>query len=538
MLRKILINSIDVTSVVLNFEYEETWGEAISTISINAFGKINSLLTLAPGLTVQVYRGWVTATDELLFNGYIESYEPEPGKIKISCNDKAWDLVRKEFTHTYDSSIDASAGKISEIFKDIVTTYGGLTADSVSVQDSGTTQLITKFICNHVDPYERCQALADALSWQFYYRADTDKVYFEIKGNTTNPNTFTVGSNIIQVPVWNYDNTLMCNDLTVIGAYQEVETTKTGIIGTTNGFTTTGITLDFEPISVKVFNDTVSTTVPLVGGQVDSTAVYDYYVDKTQHSSTDFSKKTVLPKPSTTFVLGNTYEVRYSLAAPIPIHMWTQASIDTYGQFKKTITYTDIRNLADAEQRGKNFLAQYATPFLNTTIKVKVSSTNNLRVGQMIQVVDNKSIPNITRTLLVSRRRVRFPGDYEELEIGDKIWRIAEWQADVDEKFKRIAEDEFANQDISNELVEVDNTLASEISVVNRYLKLSTQTASGVNIFILGNHNFGILGTNKLGSTGIGAEVSYFVQQGNNIYTENFIDNDFKDAVNTTASGW
>ena len=57
---------------------------------------------------------------------FIESFNPDGGSVRITTKDKMWDLVRKEFTHTYDSGIDASAGKISEIFKDIVTTYGGL----------------------------------------------------------------------------------------------------------------------------------------------------------------------------------------------------------------------------------------------------------------------------------------------------------------------------------------------------------------------------------------------------------------------------
>ena len=262
--------------------------------------------------------------------------------------------MRKEVTHTYDSNIDASAGKISEIFKDLVTTYGGLTADALSIQDSGTTIIYDKFVCNHSDIFDRCKALATVLDWQMYYRADTDKVYFEPKGFTSNSMILTIGDNVYELPKWTFDMTEMCNDLTVVGAYQEIETTESGRIGTTSGYATDGVLLTFEPISVKVYADASNPPTTLkTGGLPDSSTGYYYYVDK--------PNKKVLPATGTSFTSGDYFEIRYSHAVPIPVHMTNDASIALYGQFKKTQTFKDIRSVGDAEQRGTNWLLLYSS---------------------------------------------------------------------------------------------------------------------------------------------------------------------------------
>ena len=528
MLQQTKINNVNVDAYIVGWEVERVFGEAISQVSIKPLKTATDAVTLANGQTIEIWRGWATATEEKVFDGYIEKYEVEGGIIKITGLDKAWDLVRKEVTHTYDKNIDASAGVISEIFEDLVETYGGLTAN---MQDSGTTIIIDKFVCNHTDIFERCKKLAEILDWQIYYDSKAGTVHFEPKGYTTNTNTLTVGSNIIQVPKWNYDITEMVNDVTVVGAYQEVETTESGRIGTTTGYTTTGIDIAYEPISVKVYGDAANPPTTLkVGGTPDSTTTYDYYVDKNQ--------KKLYPKGGTTFTTNDYYEIRYSLAAPIPIHMWNQTSITTYGQFRKTVTFTDIRTVADAENRSTNYLVKYSTPFVYTTLKVKNVSTYGLNVGQLLRVVDSVSSPSVDNWLMINRHRIRYPADYDELEVGDKYWRLSEWQANVEEKLKRLAEGEFKNQDIITELVTMDNTTDRPIYTEPRYRKLMTETYVDANkVLIYDNSSHCTLGTgnNKWGTsaTAFGAETNVFIQQYNNSYTENFYDTDFKDAAST-----
>lgn len=508
MLTQVEINGIDVTSKVINYEVERSFGDVISEVDINVVKTISGLVSLSVGQSITIYRGWTTATEEKIFSGFLEMMDPEGGKIKIVGKDKMWALVRKEVTHTYDSSIDASAGNISEIFKDLVTTFGGLTADATSVQNSGTTTVIEKFVCNHTDIMERCQALARILDWQFYYRSDTDKVYFEPRGFTSNSTVLTVGSNIIQMPKWSYDTTEMVNDLTVAGAFQEIETTESGQVGVTSGYTTASITINFTPISVKVYMDASNPPTTLkTGGLPDSTGTFDYYVDK--------PNKKIIPAPSTTFTTNHYAEIRYSHAIPVPVHTYNQLSIDTYGgpdkiPFKKTITFTDIRSVDDAMQRATNFLNKYSTPFVSATIRVKSVSTYGIREGDILRIVDSKSIPNVDGFFVVTRLKIRYPADFEEYVIGDKAWRLGQWQASVEERLKRILEDQIANQDIVTEIVTVDNSVSNSIEVVPRYFKIVRE------------------------DTGVPSTHTIFQYQ--NIYTEDFADTDFKDAGNTTAS--
>lgn len=525
----IKINGVDVTIYCRYYEYERVYGDELSEIELSFVRSVLNIVDIENGATIEVWDSRIPASTYKLFWGYIEEYEPNGGLIKVTALDKLWDSVRKEVTKVYDSEIDASAGKISDIFTDLITTYSGLTADSSSVQDSGTTLIIKKFICNHTDPFERCKALAEVLDWQFYYKASTDKVYFEEKGFDLNTNTLEVGINVFNVPKWDYDVTEMINNVTIVGAFQEVETTKSGQIGVTSGFTNNSINLDYEPISVKVFGDAASPpTTLLVGGIEGSTSTFDYSVDKNQNK--------VLPKSGTTFTTNDYYEIRYSYAAPIPINMYNQTSIDAYGECKKTITLNDIRDIDDAEKRGENLLSRYSLPFISATLRIKNAAQLGLEVGQRIRVVDSVSKPNVDSTLVINKIRIRYPADYDEVDVGDKFWRLSEFNAKVLEKLKRLEERELSNLDIVTNLITIENSVLSPINYIPRYRKVLTQTPVGEGLFIIGSYEYGVIGENALGNGDIGTPANAWVGQYQNSYEEEFVDNDFKDTGSTTAT--
>jgi hypothetical protein len=295
----------------------------------------------------------------------------------------------------------------------------------------------------------------------------------------------------------------MVNDLTVVGAYSEIETTESGQIGVTSGYATDGASISFEPLSVKVYLDASNPPTTLkVGGVPGSSTSYDYYVDKNQ--------KEIFPAVGTSFTANNYMEIRYSHAVPIPVHMYNQASIDAYGQFKKTVTYNDLRSVDDAETRGTQYLIKYSTPFIYSEVKVKNVSTYGLVEGQTIRVIDNISTPNIDSWLVISRYRIRYPSDYDELLVGDKAWRLATWQSSVEEKLKRILEEEIANQDLVVELISLDNYSYNPLNVEPRYFQILTDD-------------------------GITGETLYTLIHYNNDYDERFLDIDFKDSGFTTA---
>ena len=527
---QVKVNNVDVTSDLISYEYESSYGQVVTILELDFVKSITDSVTLVAGQTVEVWRGWTTPTDNKIFSGYIEKYEPKGGKIKIVSKDKSWDLIKKEVNHVYDYQVDASAGKISEIFKDLVTTYGELTADSNSIQDSGTTYILQKFICNRADIFERCRRLAETLDWQFYYRADTDKVYFEPKGYEANTNTLTVGTEIIQVPHWDYDTTEMINKITIVGAYQEVETTESGQIGSTTGYTTTGIDIYFSPISVKFYIDASDPPTTLkVGGVPGSTSAYDYYVDK--------NRKKILPAPGTTFTNNHYAEIRYSYAAPIPVELVDEDSQNTYGKFTKTITFTDIRTVEDAENRAYNILSQHSRPDVSSTLKIR-SQDYSIRVGQKIRIIDNISDPAVDDWFTIVSHTIKYPGNYEEIQVGIGIRMLSEWQARVEEKFKRLEEEEMENPDIVIKIQSIDNT-DKPIKEPPRYRWVTTETYNAGNArFILDSPEHGILGTNKLAGAyneAFGSEVDHFIQQYQDTYTEEIVDNDFKDTGGTAT---
>lgn len=523
--KKVLIGGVDVSSFIVRIAIERTYADAVSTSTIELPRTVSTIITPNVGSTVEIWSGNTTPTDKKRFSGYVESISPEGGRIVLKCKDKLWDLVRKEVSHVYDASIDLFGGKLSLILQDLVTTYGGLNADATSIQDSGSTIVASKFVCNNADIFERCKALAAALDWQLYYRADTDKVYFEPRGFNTNPATLEVGTNVIRVPKWEDDITELVNDLKVVGASQLVETTETGQIGVTTGFQTDGISIGYEPESVKVYADNANPpTTLLTGGVIGSTAVYDYSVDKNQ--------KRILPFSS--FVSNDYAEVRYSFKRPTPIRVYSQSSIDAYGRTKKTITLTDVRTVQDAELRGRQHLARYSTPFTYTTLNVRNDGTLNLNPGELIQVIDNINRPVINGSYLINRHVWRWPADYEEVYVGDKEWRMAEWQGKVEERLKRLEEGQYENQDIIVELIDADTSISSTLSINNRFVRVEKQEVTGDG-FIFGHPTYGVFGTSKFGNP-LSEKKTHRLVWENGTFVEDFIDTEFLDTSNTNAN--
>ena len=152
---------------------------------------ISDTVSINTGQIVEVETGWTTSTDFRIFYGYIETYEPDGGFVRIRCKAEIWDLIRKNVNKVYDSGIDASAGEISAIAVDLIETYGGMTA---SAQSSGTAEgnTIDVFKSIHTDIYGRVMTLAKALDWQVHYKASDKKVYFEPRGYTDSGITLTV----------------------------------------------------------------------------------------------------------------------------------------------------------------------------------------------------------------------------------------------------------------------------------------------------------------------------------------------------------
>ena len=126
-LTKVIINSITIKdsngspdpSKLISWEYEKD-DEAISEAEIIVPRNINDLVDVNNGQTVEIWSGWTTSTDKRYFYGYIDNIKPDGATIKITCKNEMIKLVRKSVNHVYDSSVDTSAGEVSEIVEDLI----------------------------------------------------------------------------------------------------------------------------------------------------------------------------------------------------------------------------------------------------------------------------------------------------------------------------------------------------------------------------------------------------------------------------------
>jgi hypothetical protein len=229
------LGGIDCTAYLRRAIKTTTYGDAISLYALEFTKNVNDLIPIDASLTVEVWLDDNLTPTTKVFSGFVNNFEPTGALIKITAKDQLALLINKEITQVYDSSVPGDPsypdGKLSDIFNDIVTTYGGLSTNSgATVQDSGTEIILSRFVCNHADPFERCRKLAESLNWVFFYDAETDYVYFQPKNYTSNANVLQIGTNIIEIPTWDYDRTEMINDLRLEGAQQLVQTSevKTG----------------------------------------------------------------------------------------------------------------------------------------------------------------------------------------------------------------------------------------------------------------------------------------------------------------------
>ena len=472
------INGIDVSSYLISWTMEDVFEKNIGSVKINLSQKAYTLLTFNNNLigdAVIIKRGVSSATETTLFRGIVTNVFNQGSVSSIDAFDELKKAVDAEVTYSYDYEIDASAGQISEIFKDLFDTYTTLTADATSVQDSGTSFILKKFICNHSDVYTKASELANLIDWQFFYRASTDKVYFEPKGFTSSSTILTVVDNIVNVPKWARDSTKMVNKMTVIGAVQEVETTEEfNGDGSTDEFTLTQ-----TPVSVRV---EVGGTLQ-VGGKEGATSTYDYEVDA-ENKKIKFVAGSI-PASGT-----NNVDVIYSYYAQAPVVGEDSTSISLYGEVARTFFKPDIPVIADAEAYVQKYLEKYHEPFVYST--VSVTNVTDLAVGEIVRVIDTINQPNMDSYFLVSRIRRSWPYRFDEVTLGDETWKTAEWGVKIAQRIRKLEEE---NGKFTDFLVHVVSA-TPEVQMIPRYY--STENRSVISdALIWNNTTYGIWGTGE-----------------------------------------
>lgn len=532
-LTKVNINSVTVKDssvsdpkLLISWNYPQKNDSEISEIVLVLKKTVFDTVSVVIGQTVDVWEGFFTSTDKKRFGGFVSNIRLINGTYEITCKDKMWDLIRKLANKVY-LDTETQAGQVSAIAKDLIETFGGMTA-SVVATGTAAGKTISEFRCDQAPIYGRLKNLAQAVKYQLYFKASADTVNFENRGNTNNGVVLNTSAEIINVPDWEDDDSMLVNDLRIDGAVLETDlrfpTSGTGQIETTANFENEGITLPFTPESAKLTIDSADPPTTIrEGGGVDSSTTNFFFIDK--------ENKRITPTTGTTFDTDDFAFVDYTWLAPHPIHQVREDSKTTYGAYQKNMIINDIKSIADAESRTNEILDRFSVPFKIGKLLVKDDNSVNIEVGDTVRIIDNVSNPKVDSNFVITKITKKFPGDFQEVVVGDESIRLADWQFNVEDRIKRLEERNLSNQDLLTELRDFILTTLPE----PRYLKMFKETVSGVNLFILGHSDFGILGTNKLGDAGVSASSDVFVQQYQNLYTEDFLDTDFLDSDNTTA---
>jgi hypothetical protein len=520
----VTIAGTDVSSRIFGWRFIDTFGNEIPDAEISTSKNVISDLTIAQGDEVIIKRGATTGQEENVFKGNVDTIVKSGAKYIVKCKDKLIQLVRRDVNTSFDKDIDTEAGVGSKIADTLITSasFGGLSTNSgATVQSTGTTILLQKFVCRKTDIFERVKTIADIYDYQIYYNYDDDYVYFEPTGYQTNANVLTVGSNVSNLPNWEFDNTYLINQIRVEGAEALVETTETQQLAAAGvgDYNVTDFLLANSPASVKVYVDAANPPTTLkTGGVIDATTTFDYSVDEQ-------NKKIVWNGAPT---VGHYAKVDYSYPAPIPVVRKKPTSIDTYGLSSTTKHFLDIRTVEDASNRGNLYLNAYSEPFVRTTLHVPGIS-NDYQVGQKVNVIDATNDED--RELTINKIVKSFPHKYDIISVGNKEFAVSEYNRLTLDRIKRLEEELSKNDDILIQIVDYSRTFTPR----RRYFKLVKTGLIMAQSFVLGHADGGKVGINPLGET-IDTNVTVKIVQGNMTYREYAYDEDFKGVTTSSAA--
>ena len=467
---EVKINGVDVFAAghLIKWLVPETFGNAITNCTIMLSASVlNSIPDLENGMSITIKRGTASATDKFIFDGEIDEVLAQAPFIKVLGKSKLIELVRNELTKSYDKDIDPEAGVGSEIFIDMVSTFTPLTADSTSVVSTGTINVITKFICNHVDVFQRALVIADIYNSQIKWDADNQKVILEPKGfidKTTEP--LEVGSNVSKKLKWQLDKTQMVNDLTVEGAVQETEVEQ---LFTGNGSQTV-FTLSAIPVVVRVEVDSGAGFVEQVLGVPGSTATFDYSVDKE-------SKEIRFVVGSTPPAGADNTKVIYTTSKPTPVRVKNSFSISKYKTHRMTKHFSDVQTVDDARSRGEQFVAKFGLPFTRVPVPV-LSSQTFVRPGELRRVIDSQNIKD--ENLVVTQVVYRWPDTEDICHCGDREYKTQEWENKTSERIKRLEEELVKNPDLLVTVEAFENTLRNR----QRYFEMNHLDYTGTDALV------------------------------------------------------
>jgi len=538
MIDEVTIDSVDVTATRISWRTEDNWDSAISSLSLRVGKDVEDLVTLRTGLSIVIERqldnaliipAWGVYTGvENAFNGIITQVIPQAEFITIIAKGKLIDAIKSSRTKSWDKDIDTEGGVGSEIFKDICDN-SGISYSATSIVSTGTAApaLIVKFIQNDESDFEKMNDLAKRYNYTINYNNWSDVVEFKPKGYSVYSHPLVVGVDIPGQLKWKENMEQLINKVKILGAtvYDKVEETFAG--------PATSFTLSKTPEDTEV-RDTDAVGAVYTRGQKDVGTIgtdFDYYVDVEQ--------KQIVFSGATANVW-----IRYGTQVPMPVIVSDTVSIATYGgpnnlPHFKTFVFNNLKDIKDAEDKGRAILNKYATPFTEIEdvpiVEEVYESYGFIKPGMLITITDAYN-NKVNQSLFVQTIEKSWPHVYDKLLVGDELWRMEDWQVTQMEKINLLFSELNKNQDILVTALDLNKDVRYE----RRYAEIlkKDRSGAGTELFILGHPTFGVLGTQELGDISADPWVTISLIQKDNIFKEYISDNTFYASGYSSGVTW
>ena len=528
-LKKVIINSIDVSDYVMHFTVDEVFDRIIRVAGVGLKNTVSTILdfndTSLIGTIITIQRGVNSATEKTIFKGYVRKVTFEGGKVVISCEDMLSETKYVVVNTSYDYNIDSQAGVIDAIIRDLIddNTTGLSYTAGTTIQPSGSVNIIKKFVLKQKILLNAFQELANLIDWQIYYNSEDDKVYFEPKGFTTSTDVLSTSTNIVKLPKWDVDSSQMFNRIVVQGSPQEIftEVGPYKLDGSQSGWSITSVLLPAKPVFVKVYSDTSNPpTTEKTGGIEGSSSTYDYEVN-TENSLIEWNTDNFAPTTSYYAF------VEYSFNIPVNVVRKNDVSITNYGLKSVSKYREDLKTNDDAEDWASSQLSMYSEPFYSSSLKIR--NISDLQIGNLYSVEDN--VNSVFRTLMIKSINYSYPYRYDTVVVADKEFRTANWGSNIQQRIRKLEENQIDTGDVLRDVVDLNRDVLFE----PRYFSLQKSALSGTGgIYGHINPTWGQYGTATYGSV-TRANTTPKIVQGSNTYKEFFYDTDFE---GTGTANW
>jgi len=445
-LHEVKVGNVDVTSYVLDWTVTRARdSDDVEPATLWIMQGVTSLEVLKHNVDVTIKRGLTTATDQFIFKGKITNISNDNGILRCDLRPPHWVLKRQIINEIFDNT-SAEAGDVTSIWETIA--KGEDDTITVSTESSASLPLLQYFVCNGETRWDKTQELRKLIKWQSFYRPDTDTYYLQPEGFTEFTTPFTVGINILNNPIWDYDVESIFNDITVLGAFDDARFQES--------FNGDGVSKIFEltyvPEDTEIYLGSISQANLQVMGIENSSSGFDYTVEREKRQIIFESA----PPAGTDNVI-----INYTYLQQRPVRQKNKTSIEKYGVSMYEVGYDTVLSIEDAKIQAQALIDVFSTPFRSTALFVL--DYENLFPGNRITIYDPQN-NEVGTELTVNSIVYQYTSEHDVLEVGDKNYRLKDLILDIIQNITSLYKRKKDNQDIITDINLIENSVITHIT--------------------------------------------------------------------------